>query len=516
MDIIGISKKPPFDLTERKSRDKRKKLWSFLMDAYIGGFDYTEKKEYLIGGVGEYPEEYNARKKLASYFNAPKNVINNLEKHIFEKEIDRDTIVDLTNMMGFREIRGKHTDVDNYFGLIQRLKWIYGEIYLLIEGSQGTEELTDLELVELGKTMYTTPVLPHQVYHITTDKGDIKKIIIDTNFEFQGETILQVYYDPGIIGFNLKGKDPVTRENVFGRVPILQLIIDEDKDGFGEGLLRDIAKHANVIYNKANMITGIELSNVAPTITLPVDDKGNKTFRESYGLIKAPEKSPDILGETKEPEKLGNTNLVARAIKWVIDFRKKRVMTHSPGNAPQLLVVDISVVDRIQADVDKMKAEIQEMANQRIQEIIRQSGISKSYDFKDTSAQLQYLSKIARMDELEFWKLFLQLTFNKSKKLEDIFLGYPETFDVIDKDILTQRLISIRETILSAGGKQEIDKYLVDLALKGHAKPSTINDIKKGIDDTDYTKELSLSTPIIPDLEGGSDDDLTNFRNNFT
>ena len=87
-----------------------KPRWEFFLNSYLGGYSYTDNKEYLIQHLtNEDPEEYSQRLKHASYNNKCYQFIHNIKKHIYGDPIQRDGVSDLIPLIttyntGLREI----------------------------------------------------------------------------------------------------------------------------------------------------------------------------------------------------------------------------------------------------------------------------------------------------------------------------------------------------------------------------------------------------------------------------
>lgn len=404
-------------------------LFNFYDESYIGGYQYTNNKNNLHKHKLEF--DYENRVKRASYTNLCSKYVNNIIKHIFGHEITRDGIDSLANIVSFQTLNGKSVDVETFMKNIVKQSLIKGEVYLFVDSPKKNADVTNSELIN-GEYQYTISMIrPQNIQYIQTDNGIINEIIINQKFtDTYGRNIVSLYFNNEILIMKIANElDQISYEEVYNNfqmVPVFKWCIDEDDNGIGESILRDAAKINNTIYNLESLAVEMCRDNVFPMFGLPVSQENMAVIDEMWGISDSGK----------------------------VSFERKQFIPHDKDSPITTIQIDTKNFDNILNLLNYYKNQIKDILDQRMTELIAQSGISKSYDVMETNQMLSFLSEMYANLEFSFY-VWLSKLINVQINPDTISLEYPkmEHFDVvIEKD---RHIENIEYTM----GKVESDTY---------------------------------------------------------
>jgi hypothetical protein len=385
-------------------------LWNFFQHSYEGGFNYINAG-YLIQHKFEKYLEYEKRRKNSYYNNQCKRIINNFVKHVYRKYPERYYgDVDYNDFIDFYIGGNREVNRNLFFWQELTLKLVLGEIYIIIDHPPIPDNIQISDQERIDKNIkYTVELIKPQNMVIYRPELNIAVIDLGCNiYKLWTDTRWIVFKNNNIIdqGFH-----------TFGCIPIL---CDKLEDG---SLIKDVAQINKMLYNIENQIWWDVLSDSYSSIFLPMSAE----LLGSYGMMGSLNKDS------------GDTEIILKPINFM-----------APGSEPKTISHNPAMIQIKQVEVDKILEKIRVLTNQRMEEIVNQSGISKSYDFDNFNASLELIAGQQESIETEFDEMFLLIS-KGIKSPDNIKITYNYKFDIVDDSQENTQLAAI---ITTPGGSQ--------------------------------------------------------------
>ena len=480
------------DFWERKRQNYEiyRKLFQFYEDSYIGGIIYTDKADYMPRfSMLERKDEYETRRCLAAYDNNCYKYINNIRKHIFSKDIFRSGFDRIIAQSHFYSLANSRTSYENFISQLMTWTMVMGEQYVYVTADSTSDVVTD------DTVRYSFHVIKPQnvLWFKKSEDGLLSEIVIEGEFVFAGKKYSKLYFNPDEIKAQRTEQDGKggsdTFPNSFGYVPIFRVTLDENADGLGESVLRDIADKNKQIYNLRSLSIMINYKNAFPEKALPMSDD----IQELYATHMSREE---------------DTNAVS---KIELD-RARRVWPYPAGGTPpQNLSIDTANYTNIEDQIERLKRESDILMDQRIQQLVSQSGLAKSYDAKEQNSMLSWFAKVFEYLEKDLI-VWVDTMAGFQIPEESISIVYPDedSFDVIMTDKYYEDLKELYTMTKSAKGKKAIEVLLYKKLMTGLMPKDELDAILsdvKAIEDNEYMKsEMHHLYPDYNYSAGGVDD----------
>lgn len=470
-----VYKVPPNELkktvTQRLYLDEQRILWGFYMDSFTGGDSYRKSGHLNLLPHEKDKDLISLKYNITPYDNHCKRIINNYLYQLNSDFIIREGIDSLIEILEFKDYDNRNLSIDEFFRKIEQYTLILGEIYVLIVKpeinyedvnnglSTGTEFiLSNAEAKALDFKYIAQLILPNYVYSLEYDNYlNIIGVTIEAIDRY-------VYITPSEIKeFNIVGINQVdvkTRPNTFGFVPLIRCAIDVNQDGYGDGLLVDIADLNRAVYN----IDAVQLFdmfvNSQSIMMFQLDDKLASLYSE-WGWVKDGK----------------------------LELEGKKYIPTPPGSEPKYLVKPLDYHDKLNILRSRFSEAIDKISNQRLMELQSQSGVSKAYDEDNKNQGLENLSYIFESFEYAFWDLGI-ICLQSTLTIEQIQITYKHRFDVIDKNTKLDNLIKTKLSVDNMEVTKTIDKIITKDQLMYSVSDEELENLLEIIDKTETIQEV--------------------------
>ncbi len=447
-----------FAKSKRNYYDDNLPEWERNIDAYIGGTRIINKK-YISKGEYESDKGYTDRIDYFTYYpNRIRAILNNITNNIYSEPITRTGIDNLINFLQPKSIDGNNISYDEFFRQCLTYTMICGEIFIVFE-SPVTDQLNvlnnqDIQQNNLKPFCYLR--LPQQVLNIEKDlNGNIVQIsfINGDNLIYYNELEYEIYGNTNKVSTDIKNKSwefISGGTHSFGRVPVVQSYIDIDDDGIADSIITDAVIANIVLANLQSRKYKDYKDNTDEIMWLPWDDK-----------------IADVVTSIYPKNALGK-----------IDFTKKPIMPFVAGSQPSLSSKDLSYHSFMDTDIKSVKEDIQVMINQKLTELTKTSGLSKSYDYNNESMALSYLSNFCKQTELETWRLFSYLIKQPIEDIESVAtIDYPVSFDIIDKQTEVKQINEAMLEMENGAARLMLEKEKFKTIMKSRSQTNLYNSI---------------------------------------
>jgi hypothetical protein len=358
-NIIEKYKRPNFDTYVPR--------WTFYLNSYIGGEDYINAVDTLIQHSFESPAEFADFKKYTFYPNYCKNIIDKMGRNIYRIQPIREGYELLLKAFIYKMVGGNITDNPNVFyrNVMQMLR-VHGEIFTFFDHPSGDfNSVSDLQKDYEGIKYSEELILPQ---FVPVFESDLVVLALGNGRYKLWTPEEYIYYDAeGKVVPELSGPHD------FGLIPIRNITIDKNMDGFGESDIRDISRICRIIYNLWNRNWKSKVDDSNLTTFFPLNE-------ELIGMY-------DLLNKRNSEGKLDE------------NLSKKEF--YPAGHEPMQLPKDVSAFQDNRLEIEKLVELIRNLSNQRTEVNLATSGESKKYDIENYVSEQQMWAEILEAFEIE-------------------------------------------------------------------------------------------------------------------
>jgi len=413
------------------------KEWEFLMDSYVGGYEYKEG-EYLTSYIFESREEYEERLENTALDNHVKAVVAIYNSFLFRNPpkrefgtLENDPGLDAFLMdadMDGRSFDAVMRDVSTY-------ATIYGNTWVIID-KPATVATTRAEELNQGIRPYISIYTPENVldWKYTRSINGAYRLTYLKIYEGNdsGRDVFRIYTPESITTMSIGSSDEegtieMEIPNALGMIPAVCVYSQRSSHrGVGISDVADVARMQRAIYNELSELEQIERISNHPSL---VSTPGVTAHAGAGALIRVPEDTPEGL--------------------------KPYLLQPSGASIDGLLN---SINQKIEA-IDRMS----HMGGIRSIESRRLSGVALATEFQLLNARLAEKADNLEHAEEQIWRIFALWQGTVWNGMVD----YPDSFNIQDKynDMNMLKLAKdagIKNPILNSEIEDKMLRLIVD------------------------------------------------------
>jgi len=413
------------------------KEWEFLMDSYVGGYEYKEG-EYLTSYIFESREEYEERLENTALDNHVKAVVAIYNSFLFRMPPKRE-FGSLTNDPGLNAFM-MDADMDGRsFDAVMRdvstYATIYGNTWVVID-KPATVATTRAEELNQGIRPYISIYTPENVldwrYSRSTNGAYRLNYLKIYEGNDSGRDVFRIYTPESIMTMSIgSGEDEGIIEmeipNALGMIPAVCVYSQRSSHrGVGISDVADVAKMQRAIYNELSELEQIERISNHPSL---VRTPGVTAAAGAGSMITIPEDTPGDL--------------------------RPYLLQPSGASIDSLLN---SINQKIEA-IDRMS----HMGGIRSIESRRLSGVALATEFQLLNARLAEKADNLEHAEEQIWRIFALW----QGTIWNGMVDYPDSFNIQDKynDMNMLKLAKdagVKNPILNAEIEDKMLRLIVD------------------------------------------------------
>jgi hypothetical protein len=422
--------------------------WSFFLNAYEGGRNFTSNPLYLFTHQREDAEDRAFRMRRVAYYNYARSVVDLFTSHLYRREVTRETESRLYTRF-LDDSDGRGTSIASFMRTrVAPMAFVLGMAYVVVDRQQAAAEFGTLaEEIEAGALSYATLVLPQDVVNWSEDAtGALEWIVIrESSAPAHGPAdaapapacryrvwTRDRWFLLDEDGSPLSPPGPEGAEHSLGRVPVVRVYNERSvlHPGMGVSLIADIAPISRRIYNLSSLLDEF-------------------LYKQCFSFLAWP-------GEIT-PETIGANN--------VAQFDPQS------GASPLYVSPPTDPAAFLESQIEKNVAEIFRLARLEYASVGAESGVAKAYDFHDASSVLARKAAAFERAEEEIADVFFLWVREEPR----CTIAYPREFAVrsLDKELEESMMLisaGISEKFSRKLKKQLVRKVLPNLPARDAAE----------------------------------------------
>lgn len=503
----------PKDITQlftayRPNLSNLQTMFRFYEDSFAGGIRYTSNTLYLHKHPLE--TDYEGRLTRAAYNNKCSKFIRNISKYVFGREIKRSDIIDpLLNLLDFFTITQQQQEYPTWWSYNCKQAMVLGEWYLFYDAPSIAQQIS---LYEYQNGMFEKaichPIHPENVQWVKYERGELVEFVVNQYFSYTDDNTnridcMKAAFTPNEICFYPVDKSqtasnyaflpttkPVKIPNPYGVVPVFRLFIDENSDGIGDSLIRDVAPMNNILYNNESEMNEMCRDNIFPSFALPTDESQESIIDKYYPKDE----------KTKQPL-----------------WSKMRFYPHAKESPLTVLNIPVENFTNLMTYCNYESAQMRDVMDIRLTEINQaQSGTSKAYDIREETSMLELFSDTFKTKETQFLIWLAKLT-KTTLDLKELSLAYPtkKDFEIMDRSKMLADLKIAKNELAESSitAVKAIKQLVAEKTIGDYISEQDMNDITKEINEFEIEKkekkEFTESTESIESDRVNDDNDLS-------